>query len=113
MSAKAVRRAAGVLVLAAAAVVCAQLAPVYWKAWRFGRFVAEVAAHPEHRGRADEWVRAQLVNRAAELSLPVRSDQVRLERAGGRLEVEVRYVAPVNFAFYTVDLHFRPRASSP
>ncbi len=113
MSATAVRRAAGVAVLAAAGVLCVQLAPVYWNAWRFRRYVAEVAARPENRARPDEWVRALLVNRAAELGLPVRSDQVHLERSRGRLELEVHYVAPVNFAFYTVDLHFRPRASGP
>lgn len=113
MSVMALRRATGLVVLAAVVVVCLQLAPVYWNAWRFRRYVAEVAARPENRERPEEWVRALLVNRAAQLGLPVRSDQVRLDRSRGRLELEVRYVAPVRFAFYTVDLHFRPRALGP
>ncbi|MCS7315611.1 MAG: hypothetical protein RMI94_10490 [Bryobacterales bacterium] len=108
-----VRRAAGCAVLAAAALVCLQLAPIYWKAWQFRRYVAEVAARPENSEREDEWLRALLASRAAQLRLPVRSDQVRVARTRGRLELEVRYVAPVSFAFYTVDLHFRPRASGP
>ncbi|MGB9606204.1 MAG: hypothetical protein ACPL88_10060, partial [Bryobacteraceae bacterium] len=57
-----------------------------------------------------EWIRARVVNRAAQLGLPVRSDQVRLDRSRGRLELEVPYVAPVDLGPYTVDLHFRPRA---
>lgn len=113
MKARAARRAAAVAVLAGAAVVIAQLTPVYWNAWRFRRYVAQLVAHPETRQRPDEWVRAQLVNRAAQLGLPVRSDQVRVDRSRGRLELEVRYVAPVRFGLYTVDLHFRPRAIGP
>lgn len=113
MSRRGLRVAAGLLVLAGAAVVCGRLLPVYWGAYRFQQYLTELAAGPEAAERPEEWVRAMVVNRAAALGLPVRSEQVRLARTGGRLQVEVRYVAPVKLAFYSVDLHFRPRADSP
>jgi len=110
MSGRWVRRAAAAIVLLAACAVCLRLAPVYWGAWQFRRHLAAVARDPDARQRPEEWIRAHVVSRAAELGLPVRSDQVRVHRMADRLELEVRYVAPVNFALYQVDLHFRPRA---
>jgi len=110
MSGRWVRRAAAAIVLLAACAVCVRLAPVYWGAWRFRQYVAAVARDPDARRQPEDWIRARLVNQAAELGLPVRSDQVRIHRMADRFELEVRYVAPVTFAFYSVDLHFRPRA---
>lgn len=106
---RAVRRAAGLLVLVAACVICGRLLPVYWSAWRLQRYLGELAQSAESEARSEEWLRAMIVSRGARLGLPVRSDQVRLERSEGRLRIEVRYVAPVRLAFYTVDLHFHPR----
>ncbi len=104
---------AALLVLGGAAVICLRLLPVYWSAWRFQRYLNELAADPETARRPDEWVQARVVSRAAELGLPVRSGQVRLRREAGRLALEAPYAASVNLSFYSVDLHFRPRAGSP
>jgi hypothetical protein len=111
MSVRWVRRAAAAVVLAAACLLCLRLGTVYWGAWRFRQYLVQLAHEPQILELPDDWIRAQVVNRAAALGLPVRSDQVRVQRTGAGLELEVRYVAPVHFALYSVDLHFRPHVS--
>jgi hypothetical protein len=54
-----------------------------------------------------------VVNAAARRALPVRSENVRVRRGAGRVEIEVLYEVPVGLPLYTVDLHFRPRAVVP
>jgi len=103
---------AALLVMAAAVVIAARLAPVYWTAYRFQRYLAELAAVADDAHWPEERVRAAVLNRAAELGLPIRSEQVRAERAAGGLELEVRYVTPVRLSYYRVDLHFRPHVRS-
>lgn len=103
---------AALIVLAGALMICFRLAPVYWSAYRFQRHLAELTADPESARWPDERIRASVLNRAAELGLPVRSDQVRLLRSAGGLRLEVSYVAPVRLSYYRVDLHFRPRAGA-
>ncbi len=112
MKLRRLRVAAGLLVVGGACMICLKLLPVYWGAWRFQQYLRELAAGGEAQ-QLEEWMRARVLSRAADLGLPVRGDQVRLGRQGDRLLVEVRYVVPVRLAFYTVDLHFRPRADSP
>jgi len=96
--------------LAGLAVISAQLLPLYIGNFRFQRFLEQMCNEPENPSRPDDLLRAMIVNRAAELGLPVRSGQVRLGRSAQELSVEVRYVVAVDLSLYTVDLHFRPRA---
>lgn len=104
------RIVAGAAVLAGLAVISAQLLPLYIGNFRFQRFLEQMSSEPENLNRPDDLLRAMIVNRAAELGLPVRSGQVRLGRSPQELSIEVRYVAAVDLPLYTVDLHFRPRA---
>jgi hypothetical protein len=57
-----------------------------------------------------ESIRAAIVNKAASLGLPVRSDDVHVEVSLGAVRVDVLYVVRVGVSGYTVDLHFRPAA---
>lgn len=112
MKRRGLRVLAAAAVLAGALIISFRLAPVYWNAYRFRRHLAELAAQPGSAQWSDERIRAAVVNQAAQLGLPVRSDQVRVHRSPGGLRLEVSYVAPVRFSYYRVDLHFRPRVGA-
>jgi|GEM_PF-895962 len=111
MTSRVLRAVTGVLVLAGAGAVAVALGPVYGRAYRFQSYTREVG-QALAAGRSEEWARVALVNRAAELGLPVRSDGIRCQRQGEWVKLEVRYAVPVRLGWYTVDLHFRARASS-
>lgn len=104
------RVAAGVAVLALLAIVGVLLIPPYMENWRLQQYLNDLSADPATAQKQLETVRANVVNKAAELGLPVHSDDVKVLRSGDAIKVEVLYLVHVNVALYTVDLHFRPAA---
>ncbi len=104
------RAVAAAIVLAGLAAISARLLPLYLGNYRLQRFLDSFSREAQAQAQPDDLVRVAIVNKAAELGLPVRTDQVRLNRSPKALQIEVRYVVPVELPLYTVDLHFRPRA---
>jgi len=100
-------------VLLLLALFAVRLLPAYLLNLEFQRALAEIVGRPATRTMLDDALRAEVVNRAARLGLPVRLRDVGVQRADRRIEIEVLYVVPVGLPLYTVDLHFRPRASAP
>ena len=103
--------AAGAAVLLVLIVIAAGLLPAYVESLRFQRALETVAQRAAGASEADDTIRVEAMNAAARLGLAVSLDQVRVKRAARRLEIEVLYVVPVKLPLYSVDLHFRPRAS--
>ena len=104
------RTAAGIAVLAALALFAALMLPPYFRNLEFQRYIENLAANTGVNNAPGEMVRVNVLNKAAQMGLPVRHDQVRVEPAGERYLVEVRYFVRVDLPLYTVDLHFRPSA---
>jgi hypothetical protein len=105
--------AAGSAVLLVLLLLAARLFPAYLLNLEFQRALDETVQQAAGSATLDDVLRAEVVNRAARLGLPVRLTDIRVKRAERRLEIEVLYVVPVELPLYTVDLHFRPRASVP
>jgi hypothetical protein len=107
------RIAAGVAVLLLMVLLAVRLVPAYLLNLKFQRALTEIVERPAMRTTPDDALRAEIVNRAARLGLPVRLEDVGVKRADHRIEIEVLYVVPAELPLYSVDLHFRPRASVP
>jgi hypothetical protein len=106
------RIGAGVVVLAGLAYLGANLGPIYWRNLELQRFVEEAAQKPENQHKPEGVLRAAVIEKAHELRLPVRYDNVRVVRTETGTRIDVRYVARVDLPLYTVDLHFYPGAGS-
>ena len=106
------RTAAAALVLLVLAYLAVRLAPVYLLSLEFQRRLESLAADPASLRTPDEQIRVAIVNQAAHLGLPVKSEHVRLRRSGRGMRVEVRYTVPVDLSLYTVALHFTPKAGA-
>lgn len=104
------RVAAGIGVLVVLVLVGVLLIPPYLENWKLQQYVSSVAHDAASAGRPNELVRALVVDKAAELGLPVHLADVRVSRPRGGVRIEVLYVVRVDLPVYTVDLHFRPRA---
>ena len=104
--------------VAAAAVLCALLgfgvlfAPVYGGNLKLQTYVAEITHRVDSRTQADEVLRQGVLNKARELDLPVKADNVHIIRSPEGLRIDVRYFVRVTLPGYTVDLHFYPGAGS-
>lgn len=102
------RIAAGALVLLALAALGIALAPVYFRDLEFQRYVAQLAEQPSTVKLTDDTIRAQLIEKAQDLKLPVHADNIQITRSPDSVHIAARYVVHVNFVVYAVDLHFYP-----
>jgi len=107
-----VRQAAGIAVLAILAFLGARLIPIYLHNQELQRYVEEVTHRAAAPTSSDDVLRAWVLEKAADLDLPVAADNVHIQRTSGSVRMDVRYVVHVNLPLYTVDLHFYPGAGS-
>ena len=111
------RVAAAVFVLAALLGFGVLFAPAYLGNLKLQTYVAEMTRRVDSRNASDEVLRQDVLNKAQELNLPVKADNVHIVRSQGdrsqaALRIDVRYFVRVTLPGYTVDLHFYPGAGS-
>lgn len=106
------RVAAGIVVLAGLLILIAVFAPIYLHNMELQSFVADIAARPDTASKSDDLLRTWVLDRAHDLQLPVRSDNVKIQHAPQGMRIDVRYFVRVDLPGYTVDLHFYPGAGS-
>ena len=104
--------AAGIAVLAVLAAIGARMFPIYLHNLELQQFVEEATGRANTSATADDVLRTWVLDKAAKLDLPVKADNVRIQRESGRVRIDVRYVVRVDLPLYTVDLHFYPGAGS-
>ena len=104
--------AAAVAVLAALLGFGGMFAPIYVNNLRLQNFVAEITQGASAGKQSDESLRAAVVNKANALNLPVKADNVHIDRLPEGIRIDVRYFVRVSLPGYTVDLHFYPGAGS-
>jgi len=106
------RIAAAIAVLAALLGFGVLFAPIYAGNLKLQSYVAEITHRVESQNQPDEALRQNVLNKARELDLPVRADNVHITHSPDGLRIDVRYFVRVTLPGYTVDLHFYPGAGS-
>jgi uncharacterized membrane protein len=106
------RQAAGVAVLAILVILGVRLIPIYMHNRELQQFVEDATHRAAAPTSSDEVVRSWVLAKAADLALPVKADDVHIQRTSETLHIEVRYAVRVDLPLYTVDLHFYPGAGS-
>jgi hypothetical protein len=113
------RIAAGAAVVMALIAFCAVVAPIYYHSYQFEQFISTIPLRAQSLvvsgdAPSDQTVLEWVVSRAHSLGLPVKPENVHLERlaSGGPLKtIAVHYRITVSLPGYSVDLHFNPQAS--
>lgn len=106
------RVAAAAVVLAGLLFLVAMFAPIYLHNMELQNFVTAIAARPDTASKSDDLLRTWVLDKAHDLQLPVRSDNVKIVHAPEGMRIDVRYFVRVDLPGYTVDLHFYPGAGS-
>ena len=106
------RVAAAVVVLAVLAILVATFAPIYVHNMELQNFVTDLTARPDTASKSDDLLRTDVLDKAHDLQLPVRGDNVKIAHAPEGTRIDVRYFVRVDLPGYTVDLHFYPGAGS-
>ena len=104
------RKVAGVGVLLIMAAIGVPLIPPYVENWKLQSFLNQMAQDPATAQKTPDILRANIIDKAASLGLPVHTDDVRVTQSGDGLKIEVLYIVRIDLPIYTVDLHFRPAA---
>lgn len=112
MIASRLRQAAGVAVLAILAFLGIRLIPIYVHNQELQQFVEDVTRRAAAPTSSDDVLRSWILEKAANLDLPVVADNVHIHRTSASVRIDVRYVVRVDLPLYTVDLHFYPGAGS-
>ena len=106
------RQAAGLAVLAVLAILGIRLIPIYLHNQELQQFVEDVGHRDGASTSSDDVLRSRVLAKAADLALPVKADDVHIQRSPEKVHIEVRYAVHVDLPLYTVDLHFYPGAGS-
>jgi hypothetical protein len=106
------RIAAGIAVLVAMAGLLAVFIPIYIHNLQLQNFVGGLTQGVVSQISPDAELRAQILQKAHTLGLPVTEDNVLISRSPGALRIDVRYLVPVQLPGYAVKLHFYPGAGS-
>ena len=104
--------AAAIAVLAALLGFGVLFAPIYAGNLKLQSYVAEITHRADSQSQSDEALRQNVLNKARELDLPVKADNVQIAHLPDGLRIDVRYFVRVTLPGYTVDLHFYPGAGS-
>lgn len=104
---KILRIGAGVAILVILALTAILLAPTYSRHVQLEQFMEEIAAEQGAVERSDEMLRVAVASEAARLGIPLRAEQVQVERSNGSTGIKARYNVRIDLPIYTVDLHFR------
>ncbi|MGO4882499.1 MAG: hypothetical protein ACLP59_16950 [Bryobacteraceae bacterium] len=108
MTASRWRQAAGIAVLAVLVILAIRLIPIYIRNHELQEFVEDVTHRAAEPTSSDDVLRSWILDKAAQLDLPVVADNVHIERTSGNVHIEVRYFVRVDLPLYTVQLHFYP-----
>lgn len=90
----------------------AKLLPLYLRNMELQQYVGTLTRSAENQTRPEDFLRVNVLQKAAQLGLPVKANNVQIRRSNGSLRIDVRYFVRVDFPMYTVDLHFYPGAGS-
>jgi len=104
------RKIAGVAVLVILGAIGAILMPPYIQNWKLQRYVNGLVDDPATATQPSEVIRDKVVSRGSALGIPVHNGDVQVTRPENSVRIEVLYIVHVDFAGYSVDLHFRPTA---
>jgi hypothetical protein len=107
---RAPRLVAGAAVLLILIALGVFLIPPYATNLKLQRYVNALVEDSSTSKRPADAVRAQVVDKAVALGLPVSDDDVHVAISEGMVKIDVLYMVQVNIAGYAVDLHFRPAA---
>jgi hypothetical protein len=104
------RKVAGVAVLVVLIAIGILLTPPYIQNWKLQRYVNGLVDDPATVSQSSDTIRNEIVTRASALGIPLRPADVQVDRPQNAIRVDVLYIVHIDFAGYSVDLHFRPAA---
>ncbi|MGA8153519.1 MAG: hypothetical protein WB952_21385 [Terriglobales bacterium] len=105
-----VRMVFGLLVIAAAVYIGAELVPVYYANYEFQEAINTEATLQTYTTKPEAEIQQTIFKKAQDLEIPVSKDQIKVQRRGttgvGSLSIQAPYDIHLDLPGYPLDLHF-------
>ena len=86
--------------------------PVKLQSTELYDYMDELAKFSAAQVKPDE-LKKRILERAAQLQIPLTKDNIRVERNGDRIYMEIEYTIPVEFPGYTYQWNFHQKLDRP
>lgn len=100
------------LALGLAILIAWKMVPVKLQSTELYDYMDELAKFSAATVPPDE-LRKRILDRAAQLQIPLQKEKIRVERNGDRIYMEVDYTIPVEFPGYTYQWNFHQKLDRP
>ncbi|HYH00621.1 MAG TPA: DUF4845 domain-containing protein [Terriglobales bacterium] len=86
-----------------------QILPVYMSKYQFEEALDDAArTFTVHTNKGEAEIRQSLFEEAQELHIPIRPEDIRIERMGNEVTISADYTVHVDLPIYPLDLDFHP-----
>ena len=96
----------GILIIVGGIYVAWNMVPPYFHNYQFQDDLDEVARTNSYMRRSDDDVRATVIKKAEALGIPLKEDQIIINRLADGLGISVHYHVHVDMILHPVDLDF-------
>jgi hypothetical protein len=100
----------GILIMAAAVILIATLAPPYLANYQFTDALKTESQMSTYSNKTEDAIRDEVFRKAQELDIPITKEQIKVVRSGqigtGSVSIEANYTVHVNLPGYPLDLNF-------
>jgi hypothetical protein len=100
------------LALGLAVLIAWKAVPVKLQSTELYDYMDELAKFSAAQVPPDQ-LKKRILDRAAQLQIPLRKEDVRVQRNGDRIYMEVEYTIPVEFPGYTYQWNFHQKLDRP
>jgi len=98
----------GLLILGAGIYVMLQVVPVWYANYQFQSDIDQIAVTESYTGRSDGELQQIVAARAHSYGIPLRAEQIRVQRSGGQLSISAEYSVQIDVPVYPFEMRFRP-----
>jgi hypothetical protein len=100
----------GILIIVAAVVLIASLAPPYFTNYQFEDAIKTESQMSTYTTKTEDVIRDEVFKKAQEMDVPITKEQIKVVRNGvvgtGSVSIDATYTVHVNLPGYPLDLHF-------
>jgi hypothetical protein len=102
----------GIFIIATGVYLGSTLIPIFYDNYEFADVIKTEATLQTYTTKTENDIQDSIFKKAQELSIPLRKDQIRVQRRGpqgtGSLTINAAYTVHVDLPGYPMDLHFDP-----
>ena len=100
----------GILIIVAAVILIATLAPPYFSNYQFQDALKTESQMSTYTTKTEDVIRDEVFKKAQDMDIPITKEQIKVVRNGvvgtGTVDIEANYIVHVNLPGYPMDLHF-------